>query len=121
MRTHIKIVAIVNLFFSALGVLAALGALFGGLFSSLATGSLIGMIAGTVVSLLMAVIIGVLSVFGLIAGFGLLNHQPWARNTMIVVSAFRLFRWPFGTLFAAYSLWVLFHDDTRAIFNGHGG
>jgi hypothetical protein len=55
------------------------------------------------------------------AGFGLLNHRPWARNVIIIVSAFRLFRWPFGTIFGAYSLWVLFHDETRSIFNSRLG
>lgn len=119
MRTHVKIVAIVNLLFSAMGLLAAAGALFGGVFSSLFSGSLAVALVGTVASVLMGVIIGALSLFGLFAGFGLLNHQPWARNVIIVVSAFRLFRWPMGTLFGGYSLWVLFHDETRALFNSH--
>ena len=40
-----------------------------------------------------------------------------ARYVVIAVSAFRLFKWPFGTLFGAYSLWVLLNDETRDIFN----
>jgi hypothetical protein len=34
------------------------------------------------------------------------------------VSAFRLFRWPWGTLFGGYSIWVLTHDETRRLFDG---
>ncbi len=116
MRTHIKVVAIVNLLFSALGVLAAASVLLSGVFGSIFSGSLIGAIVGSVASVVMAVIIGALGVFGVIAGFGLLNHQAWARNVIIIVSAFRLFNFPFGTLFGGYSLWVLFHDETRSIF-----
>ncbi|MEQ1693178.1 MAG: hypothetical protein ABMA00_17945 [Gemmatimonas sp.] len=117
MRTHIKIVAIVNLLFSAVGCLAAASVLFSGVFGSIFSGSLVGAVVGSVASVVMAIILGALSLFGLLAGFGLLNHQPWARNVIIVVSAFRLFRWPMGTLFGGYSLWVLFHDETRSIFN----
>ena len=51
MRTHIKIVAIVNLLFSALGILAAAGVLFSGVFGSIFSGSLIGAVVGFAVSL----------------------------------------------------------------------
>ena len=116
MRTHIKIVGIVNLLYSALGVLGAAGVLIGGIFGSLASLNPVVMIVGTVSSALIAIIIGAISLFGLIAGFALLNHQQWARYVILVVSAFRLFRWPWGTLFGGYSIWVLMHDDTRQLF-----
>lgn len=116
MRTHIKIVGIVNLLYSALGVLGAAGVLIGGIFGSLASLNPVVMIVGTVSSALIAIIIGAISLFGLVAGFALLNHQQWARYVILVVSAFRLFRWPWGTLFGGYSIWVLMHDDTRQLF-----
>lgn len=116
MRTHIKVVGIVNLLYSAIGILAAAGVLLGGIFSSLATLNPIVLIVGTVTSALIAIVIGAISVFGLIAGFALLNHQQWARYVILFVSALRLFRWPWGTLFGGYSIWVLMHDDTRQLF-----
>ena len=116
MRTHIKVVGIVNLLYSAMGILAAAGVLLGGIFTSLATLNPIVLIVGTVTSVLIAIVIGAISVFGLIAGFALLSHQQWARYVMLFVSAWRLFRWPWGTLFGGYSIWVLTHDDTRRLF-----
>lgn len=116
MRTHIKIVGLVNLFFSALGMLAAVGVLFSGVLGSLATFNPIAIVIGTVSGLLMGAVIGLFSLFGLIAGFALLNHRPWARLVILAVSVFRLFRWPLGTAFGAYSIWVLMHSETREIF-----
>ncbi len=116
MRTHIKVVGIVNLLYSAIGILAAAGVLMGGIFSSLATLNPIVLIVGTVTSALIAIVIGAISVFGLIAGFALLNHQQWARYVILFVSALRLLRWPWGTLFGGYSIWVLMHDETRQLF-----
>lgn len=116
MRTHIKVVAIVNILFSAVGVLKALGVLVGGVFGSMMSGSLTGFIAGGVTSALMAVVIGCFAVFGLIAGFGLLNHQQWARYVAIIVAIFGLFNFPFGTLFSIYTLWVMLNDETKRIF-----
>lgn len=116
MRTHIKIVGLVNLLYSALGMLVAAGVLFSGIFGSLATFNPVVVIVGTVTGLLAAAVIGAFSLFGLIAGFALLNHQQWARYVLLVVSAFRLFRWPFGTVFGGYSIWVLMHEETRQIF-----
>jgi hypothetical protein len=117
-RTHIKVVGIVNLLYSAIGILAAAGVLLGGIFGSLATLNPIVLIVGTVTSALIAVVIGAISLFGLLAGFALLNHQQWARYVILFVSTLRLFRWPWGTLFGGYSIWVLMHDDTRRLFNG---
>ena len=116
MRTHIKVVGIVNLIYSAIGILAAAGVLLGGIFSSLATLNPIVLVVGTVTSALIAIVIGAISVFGLVAGFALLNHQQWARYVILFVSALRLFRWPWGTLFGGYSIWVLMHDETRQLF-----
>jgi len=116
MRTHIKIVAVVNILYSALGLLAAAGVLVGGIFSGLFSGGLFSFLAVTVASVVGAVVLGALSLFGVIAGFALLNHRSWARWVIIAVSAMRLFRWPFGTLFGAYSLWVLLNDETQREF-----
>ncbi len=116
MRTHVRVVGIINLLYSAFGLLAAAGVLLGGIFSSLATLNPIVLIVGTVTSALIALVIGALSVFGLVAGFALLNHQSWARSVVLFVSVLRLFRWPWGTLFGGYAIWVLMHDDTRPLF-----
>ena len=73
MRTHIKVVGLVNLLYSAIGLLAAAGVLLGGIFGSLATLNPIVLIVGTVTSALIAVVIGAISLFGLLAGFALLG------------------------------------------------
>jgi hypothetical protein len=116
-RTHIKVVGLVNLLYSVLGLLGAAGVLFGGIFGSLQTLNPLVVVVGTVTSAVMAAILGLISLFGLIAGFALLNHQQWARYVIMVVSVLRLFRWPWGTLFGGYSLWVLTHEETRQIFS----
>ncbi len=121
MRTHIKVVALVNLLLSGLGLLKAVGFLFGGVLSSVVSGSLVGMVVGTIASTVFAVIFGVLSLFGIIASLGLLNNQQWSRLTIVAISVLRLLSWPFGTVFAIYSLWVLLNDETRSIFDSQIG
>lgn len=116
MRSHIKIVAIVNILYSALGLLAAAGVLVGGIFGGIFSGGLFSFLAGTIAGIVGAIVIGCISAFGLVAGFGLLNRQQWARYVIIAVSAFRLFKWPMGTIFGAYSLWVLLNDETQREF-----
>ncbi|HYW32029.1 MAG TPA: hypothetical protein VE869_11025 [Gemmatimonas sp.] len=116
MRTHIKIVAVANIIFSAIGLLKAFGVLFGGVFGSLTSGSLTGALVGSTVSVAMSIVVGAFAVFGLIAGFGLLNHQNWARYVAIVVALFGLFNFPFGTAFSIYTLWVLLSDESKRLF-----
>lgn len=44
---------------------------------------------------------------GIIAGWGLLERQPWARMLTIVLGFFNLLDMPFGTALGIYTLWVL--------------
>ena len=44
---------------------------------------------------------------GLIAGWGLLQREPWARVVALIVSFFSLFNVPLGTALGIYTLWVL--------------
>jgi hypothetical protein len=45
---------------------------------------------------------------GVIAGWGLLDRQAWARTLSIVLACFALLLFmPFGTLLGIYTLWVL--------------
>jgi hypothetical protein len=46
-------------------------------------------------------------VIGIIAGWGLLERQPWARMLSIVLGCFNLIDMPFGTALGVYTLWVL--------------
>jgi hypothetical protein len=44
---------------------------------------------------------------GFIAGWGLLQREPWARIIALVLGFISLFNIPFGTAVGIYSLWVL--------------
>lgn len=47
------------------------------------------------------------SVLHLVAGWGLLDRQPWARMLAIILAFFNLFHVPLGTALGIYTLWVL--------------
>lgn len=116
MRTHIKTVALVTIIFSAVGILRAIAVLVGGVFGSLFSGSLTVFLVGGTVSVFVSVLMGACAAFGLAAGFGLLSHKPWARYVGIAFAIVSLLNFPFGTLFAVYTLWVLFNHETKRIF-----
>jgi hypothetical protein len=46
-------------------------------------------------------------VLGLIAGWGLLERQGWARILAIILGFLSIFHFPLGTALGAYTLWVL--------------
>jgi|SRR5579885_2168648 len=47
------------------------------------------------------------AVAGILAGWGLLERQPWARMLTIVLGFLNLLDMPFGTALGIYTLWVL--------------
>jgi hypothetical protein len=46
-------------------------------------------------------------VLGILAGWGLLERQPWARTLAIVLGFLALFHFGIGTVLGIYTLWVL--------------
>jgi hypothetical protein len=54
------------------------------------------------------------AVGGILVGWGLMNHERWARIIAIVVGILALFHIPFGTALGIYTLWVLLPADAAA-------
>ena len=127
MTTHVKVLGVLYIVFSALGICAAL---FFGLIIGTASGivaangdadaavalPIIGIAGSALIIFLLAV-----SLPGLIAGVGLLKFKPWARILGIVLSAINLINIPIGTIFGGYGLWVLLNKDTERLFGAGPG
>jgi hypothetical protein len=116
MQTHVKIVALINIVRGLLVLLAAAGVLLGGVFGSLFTEGILSWLVISVASVIGAAIMAAVGAAGVFVGIALLNHANWARLLMIVFAVFGLFKWPVGTLISGYTLWVLLHADTKALF-----
>jgi hypothetical protein len=123
MTTHVKVLGVLYIVLSGLGVCAAL---FMGLALGAASG-IVGQAAAPEDAAVALPIIGVagsalvifilaLSLPGLITGIGLLKFQSWARILGIVLSAINLINIPFGTALGIYGLWVLLNKETEPLF-----
>jgi len=125
MAQHVKILAILHIVFSAIGLVAGFVVLliFGGLAGLIGTSqirspdqgvlgfALLGGIGGFIFLIVLA-----LSLPGLIGGIGLLQFKPWARKLMIAVSACDLLGFPLHTALGIYGLWVLLNRDAERLF-----
>ena len=123
MDTHVKVLAVLFIALSALGIFAALAlmAVFGlsaGIVGAAAEGGdaalalpIIGLTGTALVTFVL-----VMSLPGLITGWGLLKLRPWARIVGIVLCAINLINIPFGTILGVYGLWVLLNSETERLF-----
>jgi hypothetical protein len=122
MNTHVKVLGMLFLGFSGLGVLLALLLMvgIGGAAGLVASGSdpeaaaaipFIGMLGSIAVFAML-----VTSLPGIFAGIGLLKFKSWGRILGIVLCALCLLGFPLGTIFGAYGLWVLLSKDTERLF-----
>lgn len=57
-----------------------------------------------------------ISLPGLLGGIGLLKRWPWIRNIMLILGAFNLLNFPFGTALGIYTLWVLWSAEVKQLF-----
>jgi hypothetical protein len=50
---------------------------------------------------------------GIFAGYGLLKHKPWARMLTLVLGFLGIVNFPLGTALGVYTLWVLFQQSAN--------
>ena len=111
--SHIRPLGILWLAMSALHLLPALFmfSMFGGHGPSLWFPGPPAVALGFVRVLGMVCLAG--GILGIIAGWGLLERQPWARMLAIVLGVINLIHIPFGTLLGIYTLWVLLPAESE--------
>ena len=120
MRSHLRLLGILQLTWGAIGLLLGVSMLL------LAIGAIaIGLmntgepVAAGVTALTFGVFAGALLVAGAAnawAGGALRRAQPAGRSAVLWLSVPNLFVLPFGTALGVYALWVLLHNDARAVF-----
>jgi hypothetical protein len=81
-----------------------------------ATGDSQAMTVLGVVGTAVGVLLAVLAIPGLLAGYGLLAHKPWARVLAIVVGILNLVNFPIGTAMGIYTFWVLTQETATEYF-----
>lgn len=123
MAQHVRILGILHIVLGAIGILAAIAmlALFGGIAGLIGIGApteetrvagpVIGFIGGAIFLFIVAI-----SIPGVVAGIGLLKFRNWARILTLVLSAFDLFNFPFGTALGVYGFWVLLSNEGARLF-----
>jgi hypothetical protein len=127
MREHVRLLAIIQLVWSAIGFLLGVLALFffGGIGMMVATEAATSdpdaAAAPAIVGLIvvgLALLMLVLTIPGALAGWGLLNGKSWARILTIVLSALNLVNVPIGTALGIYGIWVMVNPEVEAQFSG---
>ena len=122
MRSHIRLLGILQLTWGGIGLLLgaatlllAIGALAIGLWG---TGDRVG--AG-ITSMMFGVFAAALLAGGAAnawAGRSLRRQEPAGRSAVLWLAVPNLFLLPFGTALGIYAWWVLLHNESRAVFLG---
>jgi hypothetical protein len=70
----------------------------------------------SVVGLACGSLLVVLAIPGIVAGYGLLRRQSWARILAMVVGFLGLINFPVGTAIGLYTFWVLLQEKAAEYF-----
>jgi hypothetical protein len=116
MEKHINVVASIQIAFSILGlIIGVVGFIvlrvIGGI-----SGDHDALFVLNLIAYIALIFFIVLSIPGLIAGFGLLKRKEWARILTLILSVIDLFNFPIGTAVGVYSIWALSNSEVAALF-----
>jgi len=117
MQTHVSIVGWLHIAGSALMLVFAcfVLALLAGI--GFASGDPEAVTVLTIVGSVTGVLLTVLGIPGIVAGYGVLRRRNWGRLLALVVSFLNLFNFPLGTAMGVYSGWVLLQDSSSEVFS----
>lgn len=81
-----------------------------------ATGDGVALSVLSVTGTALGLFIALLSLPGVIAGYGLLTRKSWGRLLALVVAVLGLLNFPIGTAVGVYALWVLLQQEASYYF-----
>jgi len=123
-KKHVQIVAVLSIAWGAMGLVGVLilTLIFGGVMGAIGMAvehdphaglaiPIVGYVGAAICLLLLVTCLP-----AIIAGIGLLRMAPWSRVLTIILSALHVFAFPIGTALGIYGLWVMFSDQTVALF-----
>jgi hypothetical protein len=120
METHVKVLGILNIVSGVIGLCFAvvMGLVFGvgaiGASADADAAIALPIIGLTGAAMVFAIV--VMSLPGIIIGWGLYKIRPWARLFGIVLAVLSLIAFPFGTALGVYGLWVLLSKEGSRLF-----
>lgn len=120
MKKHVTVVGAIHIGLGSLGLLISLGAyiLLSKLLEFIPKEDMPTFVVNFLSYLftVLPIVIGILSLMGLVGGIALLSYKPWSRILVIIVAALSCLNIPIGTLIGVYTIWVLMQDDTIKLF-----
>jgi hypothetical protein len=113
--THVKVLATLFIISALFMAIPALGLLLfpGMMLTGMAHGPF--PFAGPLFTTIALAFISI-PVVNIIAGIGLLRYREWARVLALVLAAFMLIGFPFGTAMGIYAFWVLLSNEGSASY-----
>ena len=120
MRSHVSLLALLQLTWGGMGLLlgAALLLLGAGAAAIARQPEADPLTAGAtaVLFVLFAVAVAASGYASVWAGRALQRYRPTGRTGALLLALMNLFVLPFGTALAIYTFWVLLHNEVRALF-----
>lgn len=117
-KKHITVLGSIQISFAVLGLMAAVAIMVSLTFArGFVENDNVATVVLRFLSISLPVLIGVISLLGLIGGIGILVYEPWARQLVIIMSTLGFINIPFGTAKGIYALWVLLNDDAIKLFS----
>ena len=116
MDTHVRILGWLWIIFGVLGTLGALclGVTIAG--SGFISEDETAILVTSIVALVCGSLFFLENALNIIAGVGLLKYKSWGRILAIILGIINLFGFPIGTALGIYTLWAMFNEETKQLF-----
>lgn len=116
MESHVKVLGILYIIFSIIGIFIGVLLFFILVGSGFISGDSEAMFITSTVGIVLGGFFTVISIPGIFAGLGLLKFKEWGRILAIILGVLNLINFPFGTALGAYTLWALLNQETIKLF-----
>ena len=117
MEQHIKILGWLYIVSGALGMVIGVVVFLVMGIAGAASGEAGAALAAGGIGIFVALLIAVMCLPSIIAGWGLLKRKSWSRMLAIVLGALSLLSIPVGTALGVYTIWALTKPESQELLN----
>ena len=116
MGKHVRILGILYIVFGFIMLLTAVFLYVAISMGGILSGDQQAIFITQVVGIVIGSFILLVSIPGIIGGFGLLKYKEWARILVLIMGFLNLINVPLGTILGVYTIWVLMNNNTEDLF-----
>lgn len=119
MKNHLRVLGVLYFIFGLIGLAVVTGYVIARTSHALISSFSLLPLSTHGFGVILVFLFALVSLLGIVGGFGLLLQKNWAGNLILTLGFVNLLNIPLGTMLGIYTIWVLLRAENLKLWQSH--